>query len=248
MAQVLLWKTRERMKRPSFLAPTPCLLSDNAPSVLEGAHTACRQLRLEQSTVPGGTALHEGKAGESRPVRAYNHPEEWEHLGWDQPVRRRKKKKAVLKRYLTCRVLACHAGHVPAFGLGLPLALRGRHARVSPGSATSMVPALRAEGTREWGQPPAWGAAGAAPRPWGTKKAGMDAASTSPLIFLNERVAQLPPLPVQSQIPEGAPHRPPQFRSGTAAAPLLVTVRSAPARRVVRPAASLPPPPAPRSG
>lgn len=106
------------MKRPSFLAPTPCLLSDNAPSVLEGAHTACRQLRLEQSTVPGGTALHEGKAGESRPVRAYNHPEEWEHLGWDQPVRRRKKKKAVLKRYLTCRVLACHAGHVLAFGLG----------------------------------------------------------------------------------------------------------------------------------
>lgn len=97
MAQVLLWKTRERMKKPSFLAPTPCLLSDNAPSVLEGAHTACRQLRLEQSTVPGGIALHEGKAGESRPVRAYNHPEEWEHLGWDQPVRRRKKKKSSLK-------------------------------------------------------------------------------------------------------------------------------------------------------
>lgn len=128
-----------------------------------------------------------------------------------------RKKKAVLKRYLTCRVLACHAGHVPAFGLGLPPALRGRHARVSPGSATSMVPALRAEGTREWGQPPAWGAAGEAPRPWRTKKAGMDAASTSPLIFLNERVAQLPPLPVQSQIPLRALRTAP--RSSAAAQP-----------------------------
>lgn len=65
MVQVLLWKTRKRRKWPSFSAPAPCLLSDNALSVLEEhtqplVHAACRQLRLEQSTVPGGTALHEG--------------------------------------------------------------------------------------------------------------------------------------------------------------------------------------------
>lgn len=162
-------------------------------------------------------------------------------------------KNAVLKRYLTCRVLACHAGHAPAFGLG---SASGPRRLTRPwASGLGGIHGPSAAGSRQKGrgngdchQP---GACGAAGRCYGGTTAPRGCGDPlTPSLSISQRALSPPPSATRAvgDPPEGAPHRPPQFRSGTAAAPLLATVHSPPVPRVVHPAASLLPPPAPRSG